>query len=237
MPIYKGSTKIGTIYHGGTLIKRVYKGETVVYRRSRPAHFSQTFTSNSTLTIPETLTSDVRIIAVGGGASGGGGFYYAQFYGGGGGGGSAGCANSLYNKAAISGKTITFTVGQGGASVTNGPNASPSGNNGGTTTVTIPGQSTMYGYGGNAGSSIAGGPSKGGSGGSASGGNQSNVNGNAGAGGAWGGSGAGGAGGASVWNGYGAGGNGGNTPGMGTSSSGAGGTGCVFIEYDYIEYF
>ena len=221
MTAYKGNQKIATVYHGGTLIKRVYKGETVVYRRSRPAHFSQTFTSNSTLTIPETLASDVRIIAVGGGASGGGGFYYAQFYGGGGG-GSAGYANSLYNKAAISGKTITFTVGQGGLPVTNGPNANPSGNNGGTTTVTIPGQSTMYGHGGNAGTSVAGGPGKGGSGGSASGGNQSNVTGNAGAGGAWGGSGAGGAGGASVWNGYGAG--------------GAGGTGCFHIECDYIEY-
>ena len=169
MPIYKGNQQIVTVYHGGTLIKRIYKGEILVYVRSRTVHFSQTFTSNSTLTIPVTLASDVRIIAVGGGASGGGGFFYAQFYGGGGGGGSAGYANSLYNKAAISGKTITFTVGQGGLPVTNGPNANPNGNNGGTTTVTIPGQSTMYGHGGNAGTCIAGGPGKGGGGGSASG--------------------------------------------------------------------
>ena len=31
MPIYKGSTKLGTIYHGGTKIGKVYKGSTLVY--------------------------------------------------------------------------------------------------------------------------------------------------------------------------------------------------------------
>lgn len=31
MPIYKGSTKIGTIYHGGTKIGKVYKGSSLVY--------------------------------------------------------------------------------------------------------------------------------------------------------------------------------------------------------------
>ena len=31
MPIYKGSTKLGTIYIGGTKIKKVYKGSTLVY--------------------------------------------------------------------------------------------------------------------------------------------------------------------------------------------------------------
>ena len=32
MPIYKGSTKLGTIYHGGTKIGKVYKGSTLVYQ-------------------------------------------------------------------------------------------------------------------------------------------------------------------------------------------------------------
>ena len=31
MPIYKGSTKLGTIYHGSTKIGKVYKGSTLVY--------------------------------------------------------------------------------------------------------------------------------------------------------------------------------------------------------------
>ena len=31
MPIYKGSTKLGTIYHGGTEIGKVYKGSTLVF--------------------------------------------------------------------------------------------------------------------------------------------------------------------------------------------------------------
>ena len=31
MPIYKGSTKLGTIYHGGTKIRKVYKGATKVF--------------------------------------------------------------------------------------------------------------------------------------------------------------------------------------------------------------
>ena len=31
MPIYKGSTKLGTIYHGGTKIEKGYKGSTLVY--------------------------------------------------------------------------------------------------------------------------------------------------------------------------------------------------------------
>ena len=31
MPIYKGSTKLGTVYHGGTKIGKVYKGSTLVY--------------------------------------------------------------------------------------------------------------------------------------------------------------------------------------------------------------
>lgn len=31
MPIYKGSTKLGTIYHGGTKIEKVYKGSTLVH--------------------------------------------------------------------------------------------------------------------------------------------------------------------------------------------------------------
>ena len=31
MPIYKGSTKLGTIYHGGTKIGKVYKGSNLVY--------------------------------------------------------------------------------------------------------------------------------------------------------------------------------------------------------------
>ena len=31
MPIYKGSTKFGTIYHSGTKIGKVYKGSTLVY--------------------------------------------------------------------------------------------------------------------------------------------------------------------------------------------------------------
>ena len=31
MPIYKGSTKLGTIYHGGTKIGKGYKGATLVY--------------------------------------------------------------------------------------------------------------------------------------------------------------------------------------------------------------
>lgn len=31
MPIYKGSTKLGTVYHGGTKIEKVYKGSTLVY--------------------------------------------------------------------------------------------------------------------------------------------------------------------------------------------------------------
>lgn len=30
MPIYKGSTKLGTVYHGGTKIGKVYKGPTLV---------------------------------------------------------------------------------------------------------------------------------------------------------------------------------------------------------------
>lgn len=34
MPIYKGSTKLGTIYHGGTKIGKVYKGSTLVYSGS-----------------------------------------------------------------------------------------------------------------------------------------------------------------------------------------------------------
>lgn len=34
MPIYKGSTKIGTIYHGGTKIEKAYKGSTLVYSGS-----------------------------------------------------------------------------------------------------------------------------------------------------------------------------------------------------------
>lgn len=33
MPIYKGSTKLGTIYHGGTKIGKVYKGATKVFGR------------------------------------------------------------------------------------------------------------------------------------------------------------------------------------------------------------
>ena len=33
MPIYKGSTKLGTIYHGGTKIGKVYKGATLVFGR------------------------------------------------------------------------------------------------------------------------------------------------------------------------------------------------------------
>lgn len=32
MPIYKGSTKLGTIYHGGTKIGKVYKGSTLVFQ-------------------------------------------------------------------------------------------------------------------------------------------------------------------------------------------------------------
>ena len=32
MPIYKGSTKLGTIYHSGTKIEKVYKGSTLVYQ-------------------------------------------------------------------------------------------------------------------------------------------------------------------------------------------------------------
>ena len=31
MPIYKGSTKLGTVYHGGTKIEKGYKGSTLVY--------------------------------------------------------------------------------------------------------------------------------------------------------------------------------------------------------------
>lgn len=31
MPIYKGSTKLGTVYHGRTKIGKVYKGSTLVY--------------------------------------------------------------------------------------------------------------------------------------------------------------------------------------------------------------
>lgn len=31
MPIYKGSTKLGTIYHGGTKIGKVYRGSSLVY--------------------------------------------------------------------------------------------------------------------------------------------------------------------------------------------------------------
>lgn len=31
MPIYKGSTKLGTVYHDGTKIGNVYKGSTLVY--------------------------------------------------------------------------------------------------------------------------------------------------------------------------------------------------------------
>ena len=31
MPIYKGSTKLGTVYHDGTKIGKGYKGSTLVY--------------------------------------------------------------------------------------------------------------------------------------------------------------------------------------------------------------
>lgn len=235
MPLHLNGQKIGNyLYLGSTRIREAWLDGNRVYRRSRSVHVSKTLTANGSLIIPETLTSNVGIVAVGGGGSGGSGFYFSKGYGGGGGGGSAGYAYSVFAKAALSGKTITFTVGQGGAPVTTGPNSYIKGNDGGTTTVTIPGQTTMYGYGGAGGATFT---IDGGGGGSASGGNQSNVSGNAGVGGAFGGSGAGGAGGASVWNGYGAGGAGASTPGMGTSSSGPGVVGCVHIEYDYIEYF
>lgn len=36
MPIYKGSTKIGTIYKGPTKIGKVYKGGTLVYQSAKP---------------------------------------------------------------------------------------------------------------------------------------------------------------------------------------------------------
>lgn len=36
MPIYKGSTKIGTIYKGSTKIGKVYKGSTLVYQSAKP---------------------------------------------------------------------------------------------------------------------------------------------------------------------------------------------------------
>ena len=47
MPIYKGSTKLGTVYHGGTKIGKGYKGSTLVY-------------SGSTKNIPVYFVSDYR---------------------------------------------------------------------------------------------------------------------------------------------------------------------------------
>ena len=69
MPIYNGSTKIGTNYHGGTLIKRIYKGGTVVYRRAVLRTFAQTFTTNSSISIPATATN-IQCWLVGGGGGG-----------------------------------------------------------------------------------------------------------------------------------------------------------------------
>ena len=47
MPIYKGSTKLGTIYHGSTKIGKVYNGGTLVY-------------SGSTKNIPVYFVGDYR---------------------------------------------------------------------------------------------------------------------------------------------------------------------------------
>ena len=70
MPIYKGSTKLGTIYHGGTKIGKVYKGSTLVYSGAKniPIYYIGDFggskfysfgypTANSTLVVQGTSTS------------------------------------------------------------------------------------------------------------------------------------------------------------------------------------
>lgn len=47
MPIYKGSTKIGTIYKGPTKIGKVYRGGTLVYQSAKPYFFAHESYTNS----------------------------------------------------------------------------------------------------------------------------------------------------------------------------------------------
>lgn len=43
MPIYKGSTKLGTVYHGGTKIENVYKGSTLILQNKIEEILKQTY--------------------------------------------------------------------------------------------------------------------------------------------------------------------------------------------------
>ena len=50
MPIYKGSTKIGTIYQGGTKIEKVYNGSTLVYSGGTKMLTLKYFDNNGAIT-------------------------------------------------------------------------------------------------------------------------------------------------------------------------------------------
>ena len=51
MPIYKGSTKLGTIYHGGTNNGKVYKGSTLVYSGERNEDIACRNINNTTVAL------------------------------------------------------------------------------------------------------------------------------------------------------------------------------------------
>lgn len=53
MPIYKGSTKLGSVYHGGTKIGKVYKGDTLVYSGISPIEQYRSGSYKFTLTKPK----------------------------------------------------------------------------------------------------------------------------------------------------------------------------------------
>lgn len=179
MPIYKGSTKLGTIYHGITKIGKVYKGSTLVYGVKK--YKTLTFTANGSFTFPvHTFSCIVHV--VGSGGSSGGTNHYAHEDHCASGGGAGGYSRKQYGST-LSGQTVSFVVGQPQATYCSNGYASQFLN--------------QIGGAGNAGIAATGAASQnGGAGGSAIGGDV-NTTGNAGALGSWinaGGTGAGGVG-------------------------------------------
>ena len=111
MPIYKGSTKIGSVYKGNINFKRIYHGSTLVFRNKET--FEQTFTASGSITFPSSLLA-LTVIVVGAGGCGGQWILGKHGWIGAGGGGAGGYAKKIFSIAecnSIAGKTISFSVG------------------------------------------------------------------------------------------------------------------------------
>lgn len=134
MTAHKGSAKVGTIYRGSTKIARIFKGDVKVFGDYKT--IAKTVTTSGTVVVPANVFR-VNLLVIGGGGGGATStFYHGNKWRGRAGASGAVCLSVFTGQAAknLRGKTLTYTVGAGGAAgggeVSAGPN-STSGRNGG----------------------------------------------------------------------------------------------------------